>query len=449
MRERNTDILIIGSGMGGMAAATLLAERGFRVLVVEKIPRIGGRCSSMNFHGYTCTTGVIGIETGGIVEEFFKRVNADFEVRPAGPAHYMIDGRIHSVPVNGGLKYLFSASGADSSSIEKIMAAMTKALKWKEPSPGINLSDWLYQYTDSPGIHDVVQTYVRSVLMVNSNQISANVFFRYIKELDGIASFGYCTKGVASLPEALARVIQQHGGEIWTSARAVRILVENGLARGAMIRTEEREYRINASVVISDTGPLNTVELTGSEYFDADYMEELHSKLGPTAITCIQAALEEPLIEQNYLLVSGTRRVCIVHQPTTICPGLAPEGKHMLIAYAIPETVGLLSTEEGRKKEIDLCLDDLNDLFPDFATSAMTLLTGIYRDFWPGMHAWPGKDMPTKTPIINLYNVGDGVKQSSHPGLPAVINTGILAAEEIQSRMGLIKGSDWSIAAGH
>jgi hypothetical protein len=46
--------------------------------------------------------------------------------------------------------------------------------------------------------------------------------------------------------------------------------------------------------------------------------------------------------------------------------------------------------------------------------------------------------MPQKTPIINLYNVGDGVKSSGYTGLPAVVHSGIMVAEEIKQRLKLL-----------
>ncbi|MFC1823837.1 NAD(P)-binding protein [Thermodesulfobacteriota bacterium] len=85
MDQKNCDALIIGSGMGGMCAAALLAREGYRTLVVERLPYIGGRCSTMEYKGFKCTTGVIGPETGGILEQTFHEVGADFDVRPAGP----------------------------------------------------------------------------------------------------------------------------------------------------------------------------------------------------------------------------------------------------------------------------------------------------------------------------------------------------------------------------
>lgn len=41
-----TDVVIIGGGLGGLAAAVELASNGVRVMLVEQAPRLGGRCYS-------------------------------------------------------------------------------------------------------------------------------------------------------------------------------------------------------------------------------------------------------------------------------------------------------------------------------------------------------------------------------------------------------------------
>jgi phytoene dehydrogenase-like protein len=113
MSEQKVDVLIIGSGIGGLCAGALLAREGYRVLVTERLPRIGGRCSTMMYKGFKCTTGVIGPETGGVLQKIFNRVGAEFDVRPAGPPHYLINGEICGMPGKGGLKMLISKTTQD------------------------------------------------------------------------------------------------------------------------------------------------------------------------------------------------------------------------------------------------------------------------------------------------------------------------------------------------
>ena len=47
MRDHRPQIIIIGAGPGGLAAAMLLARAGLRVKVLERMPSVGGRTSTI------------------------------------------------------------------------------------------------------------------------------------------------------------------------------------------------------------------------------------------------------------------------------------------------------------------------------------------------------------------------------------------------------------------
>ena len=54
MRSKQVDVLVIGSGIGGMCAAAYLAHKGYEVLVTEALPRIGGHCSTFEYRRIKC-----------------------------------------------------------------------------------------------------------------------------------------------------------------------------------------------------------------------------------------------------------------------------------------------------------------------------------------------------------------------------------------------------------
>jgi glycine/D-amino acid oxidase-like deaminating enzyme len=50
------DLLVLGSGMAGMTAASLAAAKGVRVVVVEKAATIGGSAALSGGYVWTCTS---------------------------------------------------------------------------------------------------------------------------------------------------------------------------------------------------------------------------------------------------------------------------------------------------------------------------------------------------------------------------------------------------------
>jgi phytoene desaturase len=73
----NPTALVIGAGIGGMATAARLAQRGYRVTVVEKNEQAGGRCGHLVKEGHYFDTG----PTLFLMPEIFTQAFADLGER--------------------------------------------------------------------------------------------------------------------------------------------------------------------------------------------------------------------------------------------------------------------------------------------------------------------------------------------------------------------------------
>lgn len=88
------DALVVGAGAGGLFAAARLAHAGYRTLVVERLDKVGGRASTTEIDGFLVNDGAIVIEVGGITEETFAEVGAEFDIRtPKVPVLYRVGGK--------------------------------------------------------------------------------------------------------------------------------------------------------------------------------------------------------------------------------------------------------------------------------------------------------------------------------------------------------------------
>lgn len=70
-------VIVIGAGLGGIAAAGRLARRGFEVTVVERMDCAGGRCGKLEHEGFVFDTG----PTLFLMPEIFHQTFTDFGVK--------------------------------------------------------------------------------------------------------------------------------------------------------------------------------------------------------------------------------------------------------------------------------------------------------------------------------------------------------------------------------
>lgn len=71
------DVLIVGAGIGGLAAASRLLEEGLRVLVLESDPHPGGTAYVYHRKGYDFPMGPLGFSSTELVKDVLARVGID------------------------------------------------------------------------------------------------------------------------------------------------------------------------------------------------------------------------------------------------------------------------------------------------------------------------------------------------------------------------------------
>jgi phytoene dehydrogenase-like protein len=432
MSSKQVDVLVIGSGIGGMCAAAYLAHKGYQVLVTEVLPRIGGHCSTVEYQDIKCTTGVVGPGLGGPLEELFHEVGAEYNVRPCDTPHYLINGKIMELPQKGGMRALLSAATSDTEEVDRVLKAFSKAMSSTDLPDTISMRTWLTEYTRNKSVLDLFQTMAGATAIVSIDSISARGFFQFLKQHRGFREWGVCPEGSIALPNSLARVIENHKGEIWTGSPATGIHSEDGIVKGATINKDGQDAYVQASVVISNCGPKRTVDLAGKDNLGRKYVAELE-KLTPARAISIHIKSDIPLMDYDHLLIVGARRVVAIFQLTTVCPELAPAGTHYIVAGADP--VGSLEPSAA-KQEIDLSLQDMRDILPEFESHAQILMTGVYHGGWPAMFSIAGQTMPQKTPIENLYAVGDGfIAEAGMTAMVGAADSGVAAAKDIVSHL--------------
>ncbi|MFB7718293.1 MULTISPECIES: phytoene desaturase family protein [unclassified Nocardia] len=426
MTENNWDALVIGAGAGGLLAAARLSHLGYRTLVVERLDRVGGRASTTEIDGFKVNNGAIVIELGSITEETFDEVGAKFDVRPANPPIlYRIGGK--DVDVTGG------GWGLLLSKLTRQGAKLVKGLGAARDDSGLpeyelSTADWVRKYTKNESVQGIFRNMCGSIFAVGSEELPARVFLTYFTRKTAFKKFGFCPEGTIGVWKSLAEVIEANGGQVWLSGEVRELTFDDGLVSGARIERDGETIDISCRFAVSDIGPAATVELAGKHNLPAEYIDRVAAADRPCAMITVNFASQTPLSQAPGMLsFAKSRRLCYVANFTATCPEMAPAGWHLYAAAGIPKpAIG----DFDEKAETALILDDLREEIAGF-DSARILSIAVTRDAWPPQRAVAGFDLPHDTPIANLWNVGDGVKEYANGGTTACAETAKLVVDKI------------------
>jgi phytoene dehydrogenase-like protein len=428
--SRQVDVLVIGAGMGGVCAAARLANAGQKVLLVERSERVGGRASSFEKDGFVINTGAVAIENGGMMEQTFADLGIELDLRYPEPANvFRIGTRPPKTinPAKGGWSFLLdqiTKKGA------KLLTNLGSARKGEMPEEQLTLEQWIGGATSNETVHRLFRNLSAAIFAVNADEIPAKAFLTYFMQKGAFRHFGFHPRGTAAVCEAIAGVVTRDGGEVWTGAEVTKLHTDGDRATGATIVHDGASVEVSCGAVVSNAGPVATIGLVGEDALGSEYVEQIRSTSNPSANIIIHVASREPLLDTPGLIVfSATERVCNAGNMTATCPELAPEGWHLTVVYAVPRpAVGDFDSE----RELELSLEELRNELPGMSHPETRILDArVMRGDWPAQRALSGYEMPRETPLDNLWNVGDGVREYGDGGTQSCAVTAKLVVDEL------------------
>ncbi|MGB5947063.1 phytoene desaturase family protein [Paenisporosarcina sp.] len=89
----NKNVLVIGAGIGGLTAASLLAKDGANVTLLESSSELGGCAGKFKRHNYVFPVGAtlgMGLEPGGIHERVFRYLEKPMTLQPLNQVMQMV-----------------------------------------------------------------------------------------------------------------------------------------------------------------------------------------------------------------------------------------------------------------------------------------------------------------------------------------------------------------------
>ena len=284
----NWDAIVIGSGMGGLAVAALLARHGGkRVLVLERHYVAGGYTHAFHRPGYDWDVGVHYI---GQVQHPASPLRSVFDHLTDGGLKWNAMPDVYDRVVMGGREYEFvtglerfrarmkSYFPSEAAAIDRYIRAVHSAVRMSMPyfaekslpRPVARLAGPLLR---APFMRWARRTTAEVLAGLTNNQDLAGVLTAQWGDYGlppGESSFAvhstiaahyfegasFPVGGAASIAAKIAPVIQSAGGQIVFSAEVDKVLLDREQRATGVRMRDGRE--IKASMVISDAGAWNT-----------------------------------------------------------------------------------------------------------------------------------------------------------------------------------------------
>ncbi|WP_437952116.1 FAD-dependent oxidoreductase [Sorangium sp. So ce296] len=242
--ERTKDVVVVGGGLAGLAAAAYLGRAGRSVAVIEKAHAPGGRAVTQESHGFSLNLGAHALYRGGPAQEVLRELGVRYTgAPPPGSGALALDrGALHTLP-SGALSLLTTGLFGLAAKLE--VGRVLGGLAAMRPAPldAVPVSAWLRDAFRTPEVRRFVGMLVRlTTYCADADRQSAGAALAQV-QLALSQGVLYLDGGWQTLVDGLRAAAAAAGVEILTGARATRVAAEGGavsfveLANGDRLRT--------------------------------------------------------------------------------------------------------------------------------------------------------------------------------------------------------------------
>ncbi len=409
------DVVVIGSGIGGLVTATQLAAKGAKVLVLERYLIPGGSGGSFRREGYTFDVGasmIFGFGEKGHTN-LLTRALADVDqhcdtVPDPAQLEYHLPGDLNVAVDRDYERFIADLTARfphEAKGIRAFYDTCWQVFRCLDAMPLLSLEDPAYLakvFFRAPlaclglarwlpvNVGDVARRHISDPALLKFIDMECFCWSVMPADLTPMINAGmvfsdrhagginYPRGGVGVIAEKLVAGLEAHGGSIRYGARVTRVLIENGEAVGVQLADGEQ---LRARRVVSNATRWDTFATPeeGSEVarphsaalVDAEHTPKsettwrrryrpspsfLSVHLGIDAQVVPDGFHCHHLLLEHWEAMEAEQGVVFVSMPTLLDPSLAPAGRHILHTFtpsSMEHWQGLGPSAYRAKKEAD------------------------------------------------------------------------------------------------
>lgn len=396
--REQADVIVIGGGLAGLAAAAYLARAGRSVTVYERSSHVGGRAITNDLNGFRFNFGPHALYRKGAGASVLRELGVSYRgAVPPTNGYAIRGGALHYISQSP-LWFLTTGMLSARGKVEAVRTLL--AVRRMDPRAVKHLSarEWLDREVCRPEVRELVEALTRVATYANdSAHLSAEVAVMQLQ----LAQHGvlYLDGGWQTLVDGLSRAAEQAGVRIKTGA-SVESVEHDGAVRAVRLKDGRT---ISASAAVIAAGPDVAAELVGGDTIVRRWAEAAV----PVRAACLDVGLRRlPRPRQTFTLGLDEPLYFSVHSRTA---KLAPEGAAAIhvAKYLAPDD----SDAKRHERELEACLDLVQPGWRDELVERrylpnMVVVGATATAEHGGIAGRPGPDVPG---IEHLYAAGDWV----------------------------------------
>lgn len=251
-------VVVVGGGLAGLTAATLLARAGVKTILLEQATEVGGLARTRNHHGFYFNLGPHALYRAGHARRILTALGIRYKAgQPAGDGLAVYQGKAARLPAN--LLSLLACgilSPGDKWQLAQLMARLGRIETG--PLETIDVETWIIQNKLRPRVAALLRAFIcLSTYCADTAQLSAGVGLEQLK-LAVRSGVDYIDSGWQTLVDGLAEAARSAGVELRTSIKIGCVNLEGNEVTGVTMADGEN---LSAQSVILACGPESAARL--------------------------------------------------------------------------------------------------------------------------------------------------------------------------------------------